>query len=195
MFCHKHDAAWSHRQPDFPFFYSYCIRRPHVDWRRTFKGWVVTDFYHTLQGMDPSTSTSGPRINKQMCGARYHSWWKVVAWSFFAVASGHSYRGVASEDSRYARDVLSCDGGKNVMNVDRMNDDYCDCKDGLDEPGTSSCASVVTSDTTFWCLNSGHVSKRISLSRVDDGICESRASQRNVLGELSEHRRLLRRCR
>lgn len=97
-----------------------------------------------------------------------------MAWSSLAVASGRSYRGVANEDGRYTRDVLSCDGGKNVLKVDRMNDDYCDCNDGLDEPGTSSCASVVTSETTFWCPNSGHVPKRISLSRVDDGICESR---------------------
>lgn len=33
---------------------------------------------------------------------------------------------------------------------DSLNDDYCDCADGADEPGTAACAGAVTR-RTFWC--------------------------------------------
>ncbi|KAF8529155.1 glucosidase II beta subunit-like-domain-containing protein [Hysterangium stoloniferum] len=49
-----------------------------------------------------------------------------------------------------------------------VNDDYCDCPDGSDEPGTGACP-----DTTFYCVNEGHIGARISSTRVNDGICEA----------------------
>lgn len=45
-----------------------------------------------------------------------------------------------------------------------MNDDYCDCPDGSDEPGTSACANG-----KFWCKGSNSY---IPSSQVDDGICD-----------------------
>ena len=52
-----------------------------------------------------------------------------------------------------------------------VNDDYCDCPDGSDEPGTSAC-SHLASAPPFFCVNEGYVSEAIPASRVGDGICD-----------------------
>ena len=48
-----------------------------------------------------------------------------------------------------------------------MNDDYCDCVDGTDEPGTSACGN-----SHFWCENIGYKGQYVFSSRVNDGICD-----------------------
>lgn len=59
-----------------------------------------------------------------------------------------------------------------------INDDYCDCPDGSDEPGTSACsggsigAGGGQRDATFYCANEGHIPARLLASRVNDGICD-----------------------
>jgi protein kinase C substrate 80K-H len=45
----------------------------------------------------------------------------------------------------------------------RINDDYCDCGDGTDEPSTSAC-----SGGQFYCNDQ----TAIPSSRVNDGICD-----------------------
>lgn len=50
-----------------------------------------------------------------------------------------------------------------------VNDDYCDCPDGSDEPGTSACEG--RPHAYFYCRNAGHIPARILSSRVNDGIC------------------------
>jgi protein kinase C substrate 80K-H len=57
-----------------------------------------------------------------------------------------------------------------------INDDYCDCPDGSDEPGTSACEN---SSITFYCKNEGHIPSTIRSSRVNDGICGTSHSQFN----------------
>jgi protein kinase C substrate 80K-H len=73
-----------------------------------------------------------------------------------------------------------CKDGSIVIPFSQVNDDYCDCKDGSDEPGniilyrislievegTSACHG-----NQFWCRNIGHEGKFIFSSFVGDGIC------------------------
>jgi len=63
--------------------------------------------------------------------------------------------------------VWKClDGSKEIPWLS-VNDDYCDCPDATDEPGTGACPN-----TRFFCLNEGHIGSYIPSSRVRDGLCE-----------------------
>lgn len=60
----------------------------------------------------------------------------------------------------------TCLDGSKVISWSAVNDDYCDCPDGSDEPGTGACP-----DTKFYCRNEGHIGAFIPSSRVGDGLC------------------------
>jgi protein kinase C substrate 80K-H len=62
---------------------------------------------------------------------------------------------------------FACLDGSSVIPFEMINDDYCDCRDGSDEPGTNACMNGV-----FTCDNHGHVASPIPSSRVNDGICD-----------------------
>ncbi|ORY27327.1 glucosidase II beta subunit-like-domain-containing protein [Naematelia encephala] len=63
--------------------------------------------------------------------------------------------------------TFTCLDGSRTINYSAINDDYCDCPDGSDEPGTAACGNGI-----FWCANEGHVPGTVLSSRVNDGLCD-----------------------
>ncbi|XP_071532553.1 glucosidase 2 subunit beta isoform X3 [Panulirus ornatus] len=101
----------------------------------------------------------------------------VLAFSLFCVVSGAVVRAaevlrprgvVLSKASFYdpTRD-FNCLDGSGTIPFSYVNDDYCDCQDGSDEPGTAACPNGF-----FHCTNAGHVPLNIPSSRVNDGVCD-----------------------
>lgn len=64
-------------------------------------------------------------------------------------------------------DKFTCFDGKKVLKYSQLNDDFCDCADGSDEPGTSACTNG-----RFYCINNGFKPIIIPSARVNDGICD-----------------------
>ncbi|CAH1416624.1 unnamed protein product [Lactuca virosa] len=76
--------------------------------------------------------------------------------------------GIHPLDEKYfASEVIKCKDGSNSFTRDRINDEFCDCVDGTDEPGTSACPAA-----KFYCRNSGSTPKFLFSSRVNDQICD-----------------------
>jgi len=93
-------------------------------------------------------------------------------WALFFPTFSMSIRGVSpSETDKYPSDGASgsfaCLDGSGLIVGSRVNDDFCDCVDGSDEPGTSAC-----SNGRFHCPNKGFKPKSLPSSRVNDGLCD-----------------------
>ncbi|GAB2274756.1 hypothetical protein Dimus_009529 [Dionaea muscipula] len=76
--------------------------------------------------------------------------------------------GVHPLDERYFdSQLIKCKDGSNWFSRDRLNDNFCDCLDGTDEPGTSACPRA-----RFYCRNLGSRPQFLFSSRVNDNICD-----------------------
>lgn len=62
---------------------------------------------------------------------------------------------------------FTCFDGKKKIKYLQLNDDFCDCADGSDEPGTAACHNG-----RFYCINAGFKPSIIPAARVNDGICD-----------------------
>ncbi|KAI9891059.1 MAG: hypothetical protein M1814_003410 [Vezdaea aestivalis] len=103
-------------------------------------------------------------------------------------------RGVGPEFAKFYKSAakFQCISNPSVeLELTQLNDDYCDCPDGSDEPGTSACAYLTPASTFstpedsnynttqalpgFYCKNKGHQPGYVSFTNVNDGVCDYEA--------------------
>mmetsp|Transcript_5514 Transcript_5514/g.8142 ORF Transcript_5514/g.8142 Transcript_5514/m.8142 type:complete len:231 (+) Transcript_5514:127-819(+) len=82
-----------------------------------------------------------------------------------------------SQSDRNNTTTVECPDGSTGI----LNDDYCDCFDGSDEPHTSACSNILIQQKTFVCKDG---SRKIYPSRVGDGIrdCKDGSDEEEVGG-------------
>ncbi|KAJ6109527.1 hypothetical protein N7486_001762 [Penicillium sp. IBT 16267x] len=103
-------------------------------------------------------------------------------------------RGVAPEFAKFYQDTktFTCISNPAVqIPFSAVNDDFCDCPDGSDEPGTAACSHLSRNSPLtvadrpghseleltlalpgYYCKNKGHRPSFIPFQRVNDGICD-----------------------
>ncbi|KIX02538.1 uncharacterized protein Z518_08479 [Rhinocladiella mackenziei CBS 650.93] len=123
----------------------------------------------------------------------------IPSWAAETRASESSRpRGVSPEYAKFYKrsssDTFTCISNPSIsIPFSRVNDDFCDCPDGSDEPGTAACAylsplsppqyppgpdtpSTVINGTLalpgFYCKNKGHLPSYIRFESVNDGKCD-----------------------
>lgn len=92
-----------------------------------------------------------------------------------SVSALAAVKGVGPGDEGRFADTASgvkCLDGKSIVPFSAVNDDFCDCADGSDEPGTGACAGRRGEGRGFFCPNEGAAPRYLFRSRVGDGICD-----------------------
>jgi len=87
-----------------------------------------------------------------------------------AIMREHDFLDVQNEADVPILETFSCDEIQIPMLY--VDDNYCDCKDGKDEPNTAACSMYTNSE--FVCKNP-HIDLGIQIlfaSRIDDGVCD-----------------------
>jgi len=85
-----------------------------------------------------------------------------------AAATSTPVRGVPSSlAAAYAGPRFTCLDGSKTIAAEEVNDDYCHCGDGSDEPGTAACPNG-----RFYCVNKSFRGKYVPSSLVNDGVCD-----------------------
>eukprot|EP00238_Polyblepharides_amylifera_P005260 CAMPEP_0196575892 /NCGR_PEP_ID=MMETSP1081-20130531/5278_1 /TAXON_ID=36882 /ORGANISM="Pyramimonas amylifera, Strain CCMP720" /LENGTH=503 /DNA_ID=CAMNT_0041894331 /DNA_START=158 /DNA_END=1669 /DNA_ORIENTATION=- len=84
-------------------------------------------------------------------------------------------RSYSLEDGKFR-----CLDSSRVIDEKMVNDDYCDCADASDEPGTAAC-----SNGHFYCLNRGYHPKTVFSSFVNDGVCDCCDGSDEYAGRIS----------
>ncbi|CAJ2645715.1 unnamed protein product [Trifolium pratense] len=93
----------------------------------------------------------------------------LIASSSLSFSHSSSLFGVHPLDEKYySSQFIKCkDGSKSFSRDHRLNDNFCDCSDGTDEPGTSACPAG-----KFYCRNLGSKPQFIVSSHVNDRFCD-----------------------
>ena len=65
------------------------------------------------------------------------------------------------------RGMFHCFDGSRQIPLKNVNDNYADCEDGSDEPGTG-----IFSNSTFYCVNTPNTRIEIASWSVNDGLCD-----------------------
>jgi hypothetical protein len=103
-----------------------------------------------LQQSDTRSDTRGTVFHRVQRHAT--AWW--LRWQ------------LAAPTSNTTLVVFTCANGQKGY----LNDDYCDCPDGLDEPATSACAHLLVHQRTFRCIGIDSTEVVLFASRLRDGI-------------------------
>lgn len=65
------------------------------------------------------------------------------------------------------KNTFKCFNDNKIINLSQVNDNYLDCSDGSDEPGTA-----ILVNGKFYCKNEGSTPTIINSWSVNDGICD-----------------------
>ncbi|KAL2857817.1 glucosidase II beta subunit-like protein-domain-containing protein [Aspergillus pseudoustus] len=184
-------------------FFSECVRpcsASRVDLARSFclSSSFVGRIVMTLSSALDSTSQDFLAISLRADALNFKSLLLVgVAACSALVAAGDDSarpRGVGPEFAEFYKDAttFSCITHPAIqIPFSAVNDDFCDCPDGSDEPGTAACAHLSGNSPLnvahrpghsndnlkaalpgFYCKNKGHKPSYVSFQRVNDGICD-----------------------